>query len=481
MKNVERWTKYEVLLEGPKKGNPFIDVDIKGIFRHKSKTVEVDGFYDGDGRYIIRFMPGILGEWEYTTVSNCSELDGITGIFNCTPAKEENHGMVRVNKTYHFCYDDGTPYYPIGTTCYVWNLQGEELEETTLETLEKAPFNKIRMCVFPKDYDYNKNEPECYPFEGSIESGWDYTRFNPVYFRHLEKRIEDLLKLGIQADLILFHPYDRWNFSNMALENDKRYLKYIIARLSSYRNVWWSIANEYDLFEEKDISAWESIGNFILQKDPYQHLRSIHNCRDFYDHSRPWITHCSIQRQDIYRTAEYTNDWRERYKKPVIIDECAYEGNINHGWGNISGKEMTRRFWEATVRGGYCGHGETYVDENDILWWSKGGILKGDSPKRIAFLKKVIEEYIDGEIDMLPSMSEWDSICGGKDGKYYLFYFSFMQPSFRIFQMPEGLKFRVDIIDTWNMTIKQLAGTYEGNFKLKLPGRPYIAVLMRRV
>src|SRR5690606_17322165 len=139
--------------------------------------------------------------------------------------------------------------------------------------------------------------------------------------------------------------------------NDKRYLKYIIARLSSYRNIWWSVANEYDLFETKGIKDWEYIGNYILQKDPYQHLRSIHNCRHFYDHSRPWITHCSIQRQDIYRTAEYTNEWRIRYKKPVIIDECAYEGNINYGWGNISGEEMTRRFWEATVRGGYCGHG----------------------------------------------------------------------------------------------------------------------------
>jgi hypothetical protein len=33
--------------------------------------------------------------------------------------------------------------------------QSEELQRQTLETLRTAPFNKIRMCVFPKSYEYN--------------------------------------------------------------------------------------------------------------------------------------------------------------------------------------------------------------------------------------------------------------------------------------------------------------------------------------
>ncbi len=36
---------------------------------------------------------------------------------------------------------------------------------STLATLAAAPFNKLRMCVFPKHYDYNHNEPEHHPFE----------------------------------------------------------------------------------------------------------------------------------------------------------------------------------------------------------------------------------------------------------------------------------------------------------------------------
>ena len=73
-------------------------------------------------------------------------------------------GPVGVRDTYHFAYADGTPYHQVGTTCYAWAHQGDQLEEQTLEALAAAPFNKIRMCLFPKHYAYNLNEPEYLPF-----------------------------------------------------------------------------------------------------------------------------------------------------------------------------------------------------------------------------------------------------------------------------------------------------------------------------
>lgn len=72
-----------------------------------------------------------------------------------------------------------------------------------------------------------------------------------------------------------------------------------------------------------------------------------------------------------------------------------YEGNIQYAWGNISPQELVRRFWEALCRGGYGGHGETYIDDRAV-WWSHGGELKGDSPERIAFMRKILEEAPDG-------------------------------------------------------------------------------------
>ena len=207
---VERWGVFEVALPGPSTGNPFLDVRLSAQFRYRNRTVGVDGFYDGGGTYRIRFMPDEIGQWSYTTSSNAPALDGKSGTLTVTAPSARNHGPVQVRYTTHFGYEDGTPYVPVGTTCYAWIHQGDKLEEQTLETLRTAPFNKMRMCVFPKSYAYNANEPVFYPFERDASGKNDFTRFNPEFFRHLEKRVRDLEALGIEADLILFHPYDRW-------------------------------------------------------------------------------------------------------------------------------------------------------------------------------------------------------------------------------------------------------------------------------
>jgi hypothetical protein len=198
-----------------------------------------------------------------------------------------NFGPVRVSNTFHFVYADGELYKPIGTTCYAWTHQTEALQERTLETLRSSPFNKIRMCFFPKHYAYNENEPELYPFTclkkgrsewtGSYKGhsdrhgGWkfDWSSFNPRAFSHFEKRVGDLMKLNIQADIILFHPDDRWGFAFMDKDTNQRYLRYMIARLSAYRNVWWSLANEWDYMPQIPKGDWETYSQLIRENDRY--------------------------------------------------------------------------------------------------------------------------------------------------------------------------------------------------------------------
>lgn len=519
---VERWSVFEVSWQGPKDGNPFISHMVSAVFHGEHEEVHAEGFYDGDGVYKVRFMPSFEGKYSFFIKKSYDEEECIPnhmdenkadekirdydGTFQVTPAKEGNHGPVRVANTYHMAYEDGTPYYSIGTTCYVWNLQSDEMISQTLETLKNSAFNKIRFCIFPKHYDYNLGEPRSYPYEGTpMESSvltkenfqeytgkkegnnWDFTRFNTEHFAHIEYCIEELLKLGIEADLIVMHPYDRWGFSNMTKEEDDRYWTYVLARFSAYRNVWWSLANEYDLMEQKTLDDWERYAQLICEKDPYHHLRSIHNCRHFYDYSRPWITHCSIQRTELYRSAELTNEWRERFKKPIVLDEISYEGNIQHGWGNIGGEEMVRRFWETAVRGGYPGHGETYMNDKDVLWWSHGGKLYGESHKRFAFLHEIMLETPG--IGLMPYQLGWDEVCAvpeesyyipGPAKEYFLIYFSFMQPSFREYHFDDETKYHVQVIDTWNMT-REDKGIVQGKFRVELPGKPYIAIQLKRV
>src|SRR5262245_20585913 len=121
----EQWGLFELTLRGPADGNPFVDVEFSATFTKDSRAVRVNGFYDGDGTYRVRFMAQESGAWTYMTASNSPELDAKTGTFTVGKASPGNHGPVRVRNTFHFAYADGMWYFPIGTTCYAWIHQPE--------------------------------------------------------------------------------------------------------------------------------------------------------------------------------------------------------------------------------------------------------------------------------------------------------------------------------------------------------------------
>jgi len=471
---VERWDIFEASFPSSPQGNPFLDVTLAAEFRHEHRTVQVSGFYDGDGVWRVRFMPDAEGEWSFTTQSNRADLNGKTGRFTCVKPAASNHGPVSVRNTWHFGYADGTPYYPFGTTCYAWTHQGDTLEEQTLATLRTAGFNKMRMCVFPKWYAFNRNEPKFHAFERSAAGENDYSRFNPAFFQHLEKRVGQLRDLGLEADLILFHPYDNWGYSKMPAEVDDRHLRYVTARLAAYRNVWWSMANEWDLMKSKTAADFDRYFRIVQESDPYQRLRSIHHSRVMYDHSRPWVSHASIQDDDFSKTQV----WLDAFRKPVIFDECKYEGNIAQRWGNLSAREMVRRFWLAVTGGAYGGHGETYLNDAEVLWWSKGGVLHGESAPRIAFLRRLTEEGPAIGLHPLPN-PYYPAASKGSD--YYLHFLDYHQPAEYEFTLPADVQYHAEIIDPWKMTITPITGSYSGKAKLKLPGEPYLAVRFRKV
>jgi hypothetical protein len=360
--------------------------------------------------------------------------------------------------------------------------------------LREAPFNKMRMCVFPKSYAFNNNEPLYYPFpvlstgathwqggfmvEGSQGWSFDWSRFEPEFFRHFEQRVADLLALGIEADIILFHPYDRWGFATMDAATDDRYLRYVVARLAAYRNVWWSMANEFDFIKNKELADWDRFFQVVQASDPYDHLRSIHNGFVLYDHSQPWVTHQSIQKWDLENVAQ----WREQHKKPVVVDECAYEGNIPQRWGNITGEEMVRRFWEGTVQGGYVGHGDTFLDPDEIVWWSKGGTLRGVSAPRLHFLRQILEESPAAGLDPFGMRNSVASFfpCAGQAHEYYLVYFGPHQPAQMTLALPEGEEYRGEILDTWAMTRTPFAEPLRNGATIELEQKPYQALVLRR-
>jgi len=454
----EQWGVEEIVFRGPSGGNPYLDVSWSATFSQGENHVTVPGFWDGGDTYRVRFSPPTSGEWRYETKSARPELNGKTGVLTVSAPTGNNHGPVEVFRTYYFRYADGTPYHEFGTTCYAWVHQTRELQEQTLKTLASSPFNKIRFCVFPKSYAYNKNEPEFFAFRKGADGKFDFSQPDPAFWHHFEQGILDLQRLGIQSDIILWHPYDRWGFSNMGREADDRYLRYCIARLSAYRNVWWSLANEHDFMRSKQLSDWDRFFSILQNEDPHQRLRGIHNGAKWYDHTKAWVTHASLQSSDMEGGVRF----RRQYHKPVVYDECKYEGNIPQGWGKLTAREMTQRFWLGTMSGCYVGHGETYKDPQDILWWSKGGVLHGQSPKRIQWLKDFMTKAPPFD-ELRPLGDDKGRFILAQPGHYYLLYC--LAGRSQSIQLAGGTPYQVDGIDPWEMTEWPVGTARPGEFK----------------
>jgi hypothetical protein len=489
---VEQWGVYEIAMNGPTNGNPFLDVQFSAVFSNGSKSVEAAGFYDGDGVYRVRFMPDQTGAWHYKTRSNRRALSRRTGTFTVTPPAGNNHGPVRVRNTYHFAYADGTPFKQIGTTIYNWLDTPEELQEETLKTLAASPFNKARMLVTQQKTAYRKQfPPPRWPFVGTPPHDWDLTRFNPEYFRHYEKRLAQLRDLGIEADLILFNPYGKWGFEKMDAAGDERYVRYVVARFGAYRNVWWSLANEYDFLHSKTEADWDRLGALLQRCDPFNHLRSIHNGALLYDQNQPWVTHASIQNGVAVEAPGSAELYRDVYRKPVVYDEIKYEGDARYRWADLTGFDMVHRFWCGTAGGTYVGHGDYFTTVVEDTWTSFGGKLRGESAPRLAFLRKILE---DGPANGLDPIDKWnDPDTVGVPGEYYLTYFGRSTPTNRVFELykrgvTDGMRFKVDVIDIWDMTITPVEGEFvtrkRDNYhfvdakgrSIPLPGKPGIAV-----
>jgi hypothetical protein len=489
---VEQWGIYEIVLNGPTNGNPFVDVELSAVFDNGSQQISVPGFYDGDGVYRIRFMPETQGAWRYETHANVEVLTGKTGSFTVGPPGKDNHGPVRVRNTYHFAYADGTPFYPIGTTIYNWLDAPESVQEETLQTLAAAPFNKARMLVTEQPTYYQKKfVPPLWPYVGTPPHNWDLARFNPAYFQHYEERIGQLRDLGIQADLILFNPYGKWGFNTMDAAGDDRYVRYVVARFSAYRNVWWCLSNEYDFLHAKSDADWDRIGELIQQYDPYNHPRSIHNGAILYDYGKSWVTHASIQNGMAVQSPASAELYRDAWHKPVIYDEVKYEGDGKYRWANLTAEEMVHRFWCGIIGGTYVTHGDYFTTVIEDTWTSFGGKMRGHSGPRIAFLRKILE---DGPPEGLDPIDKWNEPnIAGQPGKYYLIYFDKDMPTNWTFQLykpglADGMRFKVDVIDTWNMTITPVNGEFVTKKKdnyffadangrsVTLPGKPYMAL-----
>lgn len=483
--------------------NPFRDVEFRVTFIAPSgRRVRTLGFHDGGATWRARLLPDEQGTWRFETHSADPELDSLTGAVEVGAAAPDAHGPLRVSGGRHFAHADGTPFFLLGTTQYMALSQGPTELNRTLARLASAPFNKARFMLLG-GLMAGTSGPE--PFVRDASGTLDYTRPDPAFYREVEDGVRQLQAMGVEADLILFVPYfDLFPGSSfpsgppsqMGAENDEWYVRYAVSRLSAFANVWWTLANEYDLLKVQ--KNWDALAAVVAEADPAGHLLSNHHSiLAFFDNSAPWVTHVNLQDVLLQRHAagprhlgELALDARA-IGKPVVVDEYGYEGNNGFTWGSFTGPEMVEMHWAVTLAGAYGSHGESFAGEET------GTAFTGDAVRRLRFLRDVIAEAPFHE--MAPSDAVFYDgtafvpMALAEPGQHYLLYFPVARelpdwnlgnfgpatPS-RPLPPPVGGQFemtsttavvtvepgvyRVDLIDPWRCTVRTLGVTDQTTF-----------------
>ncbi|MGW8949517.1 DUF5605 domain-containing protein [Streptomyces sp. NPDC055709] len=256
-----------------------------------------------------------------------------------------------------------------------------------------------------------------------------------------ERQIRALRDLGIEAEVML----------------DGHDIAETVSRLAAYRNVWWCAPDDPEVLAE------------IREHDYGHHLLTVHGAIDT-DFGAPWITHASLRHDQVRAIAGLV----DALAKPVLIDDCGAEGDAPDPDGSLPAQEMLARIWEGICQGGHVTHAESYGPHP---WSVCGGRPVGEAVPRIAFLRRTLA---DAPAGLRHNPAYYDASTIEAPGEYVLQYLGPHRYPHRRFDLPAGAAYRVDVIDTWNMTVRPLEGTRTGCFEVELPAEQYFAIRLRR-
>lgn len=203
------WMKYEKTFESTKTyENPLYNLArFKVQFQSPSGRLKtVNGFWDGQKTWRVRFMPDEIGQWSF--VSFCSDtlnsgLHAIKGTFECVSHQNQHDiytkgNIVHPKGSYYLTHADGSPFFY--TACTAWNgtLKSTPQEwETYLKDRAKNHYNVIQFTT-TQWRGGDKNSEGNIAFEGSGR-----ITINPTFFQHLDKKIDEINRYGLVAAPVL--------------------------------------------------------------------------------------------------------------------------------------------------------------------------------------------------------------------------------------------------------------------------------------
>ena len=313
--------------EAAEHSSPVTDVELRAEYRSPKggRTKVMPAFWDGGGRFVLRFSPDFEGRWDYRLISNIGSLDKQTGSFEALPA--QTPGFIEVFNTRYFKY-------PLTNTPHLWlgdSLLGlAEMPwakfEATAERRSEQGFTHVRALAVP-------------PLGASRKVFGEAGEPEIEHFRALDRRVEHLHKLGIVTDLVLGNSGDELDELFPRLREKDRYIRYLCARYAAY-SVTWQILLEWESHEAAG-KLLTQLASSLRKHDPYAH---------------PMSTGATVTSAPL---AE--DGWQDYFVQNRVDPALAaieYELNrapfVNTGVGLGANPPSARRqAWNAAVRGHY--------------------------------------------------------------------------------------------------------------------------------
>ena len=416
----------EVVFEGPAcgpKNAPARDVTLAARFRHESgdPAVTVHGFWDGDGCggvsgnvFKVRFCPTKAGRWTLEAVeSGAGSLAGQRRgeVVLATPSDHPGFWMADAESPdgRWFRRSDGSHPYLFGNTHYTFlsrmtsdgPLRGGSIAGDV--AANAACFRKLRFGVHGGRYTHPKAKPYFDDAGRPTDDGDFSHRPNPAWFHErVDAAVAAACAHDIVADIILSGPDTREARAAVRAGQNggdpTPYLRYMAARYGSYPNVWFCLANEWDIKNPHYLAEEvRRAGRILRDHLPYPTPVSIHGRpadwnRDL-NARPPWHDHVILQGK-IKRLAKSADFIARNVARgggvPVVNDELGYEG----GGDKFSRDDVIEGHLGAFLGGGYATTGFKPASKRGHYFWGGFNPDEHTAARHLAWLRKAIDTRI---------------------------------------------------------------------------------------
>ncbi len=345
------WHKYELPFKSDRSyENQFYNVsDFFVTFTSQTGRIrKVDGFWDGDRSWKVRFQPDETGEW--TWVSNCSDeknsgLHGKSGQFVCVKGEEDlelyQRGAIQHQPgSYHLSFADGTPFFWMACTAWNGAMKSTEADwDHYLEHRRDHNYNVIQFVTTQWRGGGGNREGEV-AFEGAGR-----IEVNPEFFQKMDERVDRINEMGLVAAPVLLWALPSVTGRDLSpgyylpVDEATHLAKYIVARYQGNHVVWFlgGDGRFFDHFE----SRWKAIGNNVFGDIDHApatlHPHGQSFIGDLYA-GESWFNIMGYQSSHSYRQAtvdfinrkDIAHSWDKLRPMPYINLEPIYENIHDH-------------------------------------------------------------------------------------------------------------------------------------------------------